>query len=99
MTRWRLAHGPIRCTVAKCNAVIAAGDRYRLMSKADLPYCLDCARQAVPGEATPTVAELGPSGVSARPVESFGAQFDRTVIGAKLRGNVLDWRARQAGER
>lgn len=98
MSRWQMAHRPLVCQVTRCQHVIAAGEWYRQMSTANFPYCAECAERET-GDTKPETAEG--TLYAARPAVDWAARmarFSRPQMAAAVRGNILDWRAKQAGD-
>ena len=88
-----LSHGRLPCS--RCETVITVNLPVYRVTKARLPYCEDCARRLAIGPLPSPPAIASPRKLPPLSLD----RFNRFTVAAKVRGNILDWRARQAGER
>lgn len=85
--------GDVSC--GSCGDRVIAGEPVYLVTKAKLRRCATCASRC--GE-LPAAPDLLPLLERSQPETCSFGRFDRPQVGAALRKNILDFRARQAGE-
>lgn len=91
---WDIARVDIPCS--RCDAVVRVGEPFRYMARGHHRYCAGCAFKSTQ-EQPPAQEPV------ARPTPLVGyaeklARFNRTEMAAKVRGNILDYKAKQVGE-
>ena len=91
---WKRAHGPVRCLGVGCDTTVGDGGVY-YRNRYDMDYSEPCGRRLFQ-TAPPEMVDDAPTKLVLPPTL---ARFSKQAVADDVRGRILDWRARQAGER